>query len=506
MPKPPEPPEPPIHRAARLGDTAALDSLVGAGAQIDARADLEVDNGPWLRSLTPLMVAARSIDGATVDTLKWLLHHGANLRAVSEAGVTAAWYAAGNGGRWAFHEWRLLDDHVERLRFLLDAGLDPHETGFNGRSLLGEACRVGDPARVRLLLDRGVPAEPKFNPANNVSVLESLKKEAAKYGFDPSVFESLPMPRADALDAYQIPLFQAAEGGSPECVRMLIERGGDVHRSDSQSRTALWYAGSVDAARALLDAGAKLTGDAHADVLQHFLEDDGCCDGECRTDERTGIAALLIERGAGLDGAGGGWSRLRSCAFRRSTRGVEFLLASGRFTPADATDALLGVCWQGESGAAEDNVATERIIRALVAAGADVNALVDDSTAMLEAVFGDWSSPTAVRVLLELGADPNLANPAGITPLMMAAEQSCLESIKLLIASGARIDALDHEGQSAIDKARRQVETWQEIVRNPDPHAFEGMIPDEGRAERHADALKKAEEALRFLESPKRSR
>ena len=99
-PPPPAPPEPEIHRAARLGDTASVERLLASGVAIDARCALEFDHGAVLRGLTPLMLAARSVDGADVATLRWLLAHGADLRAGSEAGVTAAWYAAGKGGRW----------------------------------------------------------------------------------------------------------------------------------------------------------------------------------------------------------------------------------------------------------------------------------------------------------------------------------------------------------------------------------------------------------------------
>jgi len=60
------PPEPEIHRAARTGDHTAIERLLAAGADVDERADLEFDHGPHLRGLTPLLTAARSIDGATV--------------------------------------------------------------------------------------------------------------------------------------------------------------------------------------------------------------------------------------------------------------------------------------------------------------------------------------------------------------------------------------------------------------------------------------------------------
>jgi Ankyrin repeat len=75
-------PEPPIHRAARLGDLAELERLLAAGEDVNSRADLEYDYGPFLRQLTPLVVAARSEDGTTAETLRWLLGHGADPRAV----------------------------------------------------------------------------------------------------------------------------------------------------------------------------------------------------------------------------------------------------------------------------------------------------------------------------------------------------------------------------------------------------------------------------------------
>jgi ankyrin repeat protein len=140
---------------------------------IDERADLEHDNGPHLNGLTTLMAAARLIDGATVDTLRWLVERGADVRATSEGGGTAAWYAAGHGGRWEFHARAVTPDHAERLRYLLDLGLDPDECNLIGRSLIAEACDAGDPARVGLLLERGASArvsgrsshQPSLRPA-----------------------------------------------------------------------------------------------------------------------------------------------------------------------------------------------------------------------------------------------------------------------------------------------------------------------------------------------------
>ena len=45
------------------------------------------------------------------------------------------------------------------------------------------------------------------------------------------------------------------------------------------------------------------------------------------------------------------------------------------------------------------------------------------------------------RLLLDAGADPNLAN--SFTPLMIAAATGQLEVLRLLLARGAALDAVD---------------------------------------------------------------
>jgi ankyrin repeat protein len=46
------------------------------------------------------------------------------------------------------------------------------------------------------------------------------------------------------------------------------------------------------------------------------------------------------------------------------------------------------------------------------------------------------------RLLLDAGADPNLAN-SGFTPLMIAAATGQPEVLRLLLARGAALDAVD---------------------------------------------------------------
>ncbi len=59
----------------------------------------------------------------------------------------------------------------------------------------------------------------------------------------------------------------------------------------------------------------------------------------------------------------------------------------------------------------------------------------------------------AVRVMLDLGADPGAADEGGRTALHAAAAEGQLTVIELLLAAGVDASAQDGEGRSALDLA-----------------------------------------------------
>jgi ankyrin repeat protein len=61
-------------------------------------------------------------------------------------------------------------------------------------------------------------------------------------------------------------------------------------------------------------------------------------------------------------------------------------------------------------------------------------------TALIVAV--DCNQEEAVALLLERGADPNLADSAGSTPLMYAAYAGSLAAVRVLVAGGAALDCV----------------------------------------------------------------
>lgn len=97
------------------------------------------------------------------------------------------------------------------------------------------------------------------------------------------------------------------------------------------------------------------------------------------------------------------------------------------------------------------------VVRALVAAGADVNAIGRNPgryTPLTGAVAG--RAADVVRELLASGADANHRYGAGYTPLHEAAASGSDEIARMLVEAGADVDARTDEGRTALDMAREK--------------------------------------------------
>ncbi len=92
-----------------------------------------------------------------------------------------------------------------------------------------------------------------------------------------------------------------------------------------------------------------------------------------------------------------------------------------------------------------------RLLRALIAAGLDVNHAHAGMTPLLAATRDSWHGrPDAVTTLLANGADPRAVDAEGNTPLHHAARSSDPGVVALLLDAAAQIDALNHEGRTPL--------------------------------------------------------
>jgi len=157
----------------------------------------------------------------------------------------------------------------------------------------------------------------------------------------------------------------------------------------------------------------------------------------------------------------GGVSLLQWCAYYGDVSAMKFLLGQGATMESLGSDlGLNGACFHGHW----------RLCQFLIERGADVNRpLADTGETPLHAALCETDSKynLVVQVLLAHGANPNCATTPGVetggfmrdcrtkgeTPLHRAAAFADEEAIRLLLEAGAKIDALDANGESPLSWA-----------------------------------------------------
>lgn len=393
---PPKAGEPPLHRAAREGDHAAIRSLAAAGADLNAVFDIGLDPGARARPATPLMIAAGSGDGATEATAALLLEFGADPRIVLE-GASAATFAL-EGLGWNYK----LGGDAARTKLVLDAGSPLPRDAERLNRLLCDTAATGDAERLRVLLKHGLNPNGHWDPvAARESHRRTMEHMAQYRASQPDIFASMPEEvrasiaesmketesrmfeqQCSAPSNYEIPLFRAAESGSVECIRLLLEAGADAKTRDSSKRTAMYYAGSAEVVSALMHAGLPLE---DADEFE--------------------------------------WSPLVNAV-------------------GDGEEALPRV-------------------RALIEAGANVNATHDRGYTVFMSAVGSGRYPALLRLLVASGADPHAVTEVGYNAFHAAvdvngeanAEESVRDTLGYLKELGVNIEHRNRNNQTPLARA-----------------------------------------------------
>lgn len=195
------------------------------------------------------------------------------------------------------------------------------------------------------------------------------------------------------------PLHWAAVRGPLECVKALLAAGADVNVVCARGDTPLGNAATIEIARVLLAAGAKVNTAGFTPLLKAAKYN------------RPAMIALLAEHGARLD---------------------------------DPRAAALH--WAGKPEA----------VRALLKAGVRVDLRDAKGRTALHLTTGVWyPKAAAVTLLLAAGADVNAKSPTGSTPLLEALRRRQLEIVRLLLAAGAKVDVRDGNGDTPLALARQ---------------------------------------------------
>jgi len=417
---PPKADEPALHRAARLGDHDEIRRLIEAGEDIEREFDIGLDPSARKRPATALMVAAGSGDGASVETVRLLLDLGADPKRITAHDSPATFACSGLG--WNYRP----GGDAERLELLLRSGsLLPSNPG-KLHELICDSCAAGDAARVRVLLDYGLSARGFWDAdkarAQQRATMETMRRfreehrdeqpaifrddegfQARMLANEEEMFEQL----SNAPWSYEIPLHCAAESGSEECVRMLLAAGADPMARDNSYRTAMYCANSEGVVRALREVGVPIEDvDGHGwSPLTASMHD--------------GIGAMdriraLISGGADVNATHDrGYTVFMSAAasMERHVDVMRLLVTSGANPHAvselghNAFHAAIDV--NGEANAEESVRATLSYLREL---GTDIEQRTKGGRTPLARAIEEGTG-IEVRVLCELGADPNAVCP-----------------------------------------------------------------------------------------------
>lgn len=458
--------------AARSGNPQAINLLAKAGADVNAK--------ERLRETTALMWAAEQ---KHADAVKALIELGADMSARSgpaglprnymaqRVNVTTVEKAAERYKRaiaaGRTYEEELAVEQKEGVDLGGQRGLGT-PIGPDGKPLTGEAA-----ARARASLQRARDAAAGGAP--------DAARNAPPGG--------APAPEPAARNGQRPGAAQPAQEDDTEViVAGLVGTGGG-------GLTPLIFAareGDIDSTKVMLDAGAKVNETSNYGWTPLLT---------AVNNRHWQLAEMLIDRGADVNIANkGGWTPLYLATDIRNIEGgdypvakpdmdslefIKFLLdhkanPNARVRDNTLTRTIFTMQWFFEDGCTAFVRASQSsdtaLMKLLLQYGADPKiATAYGDTALTASAGIGWvegvtyersakENYEAVKMLLDLGLDPNGANQDGRTPLMGAALKGRTDVIQLLVDRGAKLDQRDH-GSRDTDKVGSLLagHTWEAL-------------------------------------------
>jgi uncharacterized protein len=495
-----------LHWAVYRDDVEAADMLLKAGAKVKA-ANRE--------GTTPLFMASLYGNPAMIERL---LKAGADAKERGPNGETTAMFAARNGNPAAIKllvaagadvnakealrsttalMWAAEEGHAAAVKALVELGADVSaKSGPAGlpRNYMAQAVNVNQVQaaakrrREARAAGRTLDQQSEFERANGLATPTGTGSGGGNLAVAP------PRGQAGGGGGRAAALAAAAAAQADQDNNQDVIVAGLVG-SGSGGLTPLVFAareGDIESAKVLLDAGA--------DVNQ--TTEYGWTPLLVATNNRNyKLAALLLERGANPSLANkGGWTPLYLATDNRNIEGGDYpvprpdmdhleyitlLLDKGADVNARVKENTLSrtiftMQWFFEPGATAFVRASQSsdtaLMKVLLAHGADPKIPTDFGDTALTVAGGiGWvegvtyersakENLEAVRMLLDLGLDPNAANRDGRTPLMGAAHKGRNDVILLLLDRGSKLETRDKGSRDTGNAASKIAgHTWQTL-------------------------------------------
>lgn len=331
------------------------------------------------------------------------------------------------------------------MKLLIENGADESVFLNETKILLQESCAEREFTQVRNLLKLGVNPNVSNGIENPLLTCVRIQhvelvRLLLEYGANPNLANCLEEARliqnVDILrllllnGAYpQTCLSQACESGQFEIVELLLQFQANPNISGNERLTPLEFAcrsGNVAIVELLLDYGAdpRLGLPLSFGLIQGSFE----------------ITQLLLSRGANVnDRNSEGQTPLELAVSSKNIPCIRILLESGaEFTSKSIIEAIL--------------TRSPQICRLILDRRPELNFYSNRGSSLsLTISIGSFQM---VQMLLEFGADPNLASPEeNETPLILAVKLSNGDIVDLLLQFGAHINVFDRAENRALDYA-----------------------------------------------------
>ncbi|HKH72007.1 MAG TPA: ankyrin repeat domain-containing protein [Vicinamibacterales bacterium] len=480
--------------AARNGNPQAVQVLLEAGAEVNAR--------ETIRGTTALMWA---IEQKHPEAVKVLLAGGADHSAKSGGAGLPRNYMA---NRVNLRAVELAQDRRKRAAA---AGITYDEQlaidQKSGREVGGQrglAQALGPDGQPLAQPGRqggaGAPAAAATPPPTQTPPPAATPPAAPSPTAEPGGRQPGPLGRGRAGGGAGTPAAQARSGGAPQAAQDPDDDDNEVViaglvGSGGGGLTPLVFAareGDLESAKLLLDAGAPI----------NQVTEYGWTPLLTAVNNRNyQLAKYLLEKGADPNIANkGGWTPLYLATDNRNIEGGDYPVPKGDMDHLDIITLLLEkgadpnkkvkdntltrtiftMQWFFEDGATPFIRAAQSsdtvLMKLLLQYKADPQAVttlgdnaltVSGGIGWVEGVTYERSHKEnfeAMKMLLDLGLDPNHANNEGRTALMGAAMKGRPEVIQLLVDRGAKLDAHD-KGNRDTDKVSSAAagKTWQAV-------------------------------------------
>lgn len=483
-------------------------------------------------------LSAGADPGVPVDSYRGTpLHHAA--RAASDPILINVLLAGGADvnardlrGRTPLHEAARANPNPAVVAVLLANGADVSASDLRGTTPLHEAARVNPnpraiytPGIVGALLEAGADVAARDDRERTALHATWQNSRADRAWLDPWI-NTEAVTQLLAAGADPLALNQRGQAAAPGACRnwhldvfsrvatradyaACLEAGSDLNARDENGYTVLHHATVItDTAvvTLLLEAGADpgvRSYDDHTPLhfaLRHrnnavaaILVRAGADVNAAENDDITplhlaaydsAVTTLLLEAGADVHADAGG-----TALHRAETAGVvDALLAAGADINALGRfgTPLMTLLRSGTSFGPNRTDTVPEVTRRLLERGADPNARSLGGRTVLHAAA--FAGPTVIRALLDAGADPSVADDSGETLLHTLAEYSSIgpARIPILLDAGVEINLPNNNGETPLHLAAGAARNAVTVTLLLDSGADPGLRTEEGDTPLHS--------------------